>query len=129
VSNDDATDQNNAASRVPPTLSLVVLQARDVESSKEFYGRLGLSFIAEQHGTGPRHYSATLGQLVFEIYPCREDAPSAPQRIGFCIPSVDETVETLRGRGALVVSEPKPSPWGRRAVVEDPDGNRVELSQ
>ena len=67
---------DDAASQVPPTLSLVVLQARDVESAKEFYSRLGLSFIAEQHGTGPRHYSATLGQLVFEIYPCRADAPS-----------------------------------------------------
>lgn len=120
---------DDAASQVPPTLSLVVLQARDVESAKEFYSRLGLSFIAEQHGTGPRHYSATLGQLVFEIYPCRADAPSAPQRVGFRIPSVDETVETLRRRGTLVVTEPKPSSWGRRAVVEDPDGNRVELSQ
>ena len=120
---------DGAASQVLPTLSLVVLQARDVESAREFYSRLGLSFIAEQHGTGPRHYSATLGQLVFEIYPRRADAPSAPQRVGFRIPSVDETVETLRRRGTRVVTEPKPSAWGRRAVVEDPDGNRVELSQ
>lgn len=120
---------DGVGSPVPPTLSLLVLQARDVESAKDFYSRLGLSFIAEQHGAGPRHYSATIGQLVFEIYPRRTDVPSTPQRVGFRIPSLDETVETLRRRGTLVVTEPKPSAWGRRAVVEDPDGNRVELSQ
>ena len=120
---------DDTAAKAPPTLSLVVLQARDVESARDFYSRLGLSFIAEQHGTGPHHYSATLGELVFEIYPRQADTPSAPQRVGFRIPSVDEMVETLRRRGTRVVTEPKPSAWGRRAVVEDPDGNRVELSQ
>jgi predicted enzyme related to lactoylglutathione lyase len=29
--------------------------------------------------------------------------------------------------GATVVSEPRDSPWGRRAVVDDPEGQRVEL--
>src|SRR5580700_4917064 len=44
----------------PPTLSLVVLQSGDVEAAKDFYRLLGLSLVEEQHGTGPRHYSATL---------------------------------------------------------------------
>src|SRR5882672_11301872 len=40
----------------PPTLSLIVLQSSDVEAAREFYSLLGLSFVEEQHGKGPRHY-------------------------------------------------------------------------
>jgi lactoylglutathione lyase len=112
----------------PPTLSLVVLQSRNVEAAKDFYSLLGLSFVEEKHGQGPRHYSATLGALVLEIYPCQGSNPSAPIRIGFLIPYLDRTLELLKNRGARIVREAKDSPWGRRAVVEDPDGNRVELA-
>ena len=110
------------------TLSLVVLQSNDIEAAKQFYSLLGLSFVEEQHGNGPRHFSATLGTLVLEIYPCEERNPSAPLRIGFRVPSLDRTLDMLRLRGARIAREAKDSPWGRRAVVEDPDGNRVELS-
>jgi lactoylglutathione lyase len=112
----------------PPTLSLVVLQSGDVEAAKDFYSLLGLSFVEEQHGKGPRHYSATLGALVLEIYPCQGSNPPAPLRIGFRVPCLDRILQTLRSRGARIVSEAKDSPWGRRGVVEDPDGNRVELA-
>ena len=111
----------------PPMLSLVVLQSGDLEAAKEFYTLLGLSFVEEQHGTGPRHYSATLGPLVLEIYPCQASKPMTPVRIGFRVASLDKTLELLRRRGARIVREAKDSPWGRRAVVEDTDGNRVEL--
>ncbi|HWY88456.1 MAG TPA: VOC family protein [Gemmataceae bacterium] len=111
-----------------PALSLVVLQSGDVQASKDFYSLLGLSFVEEQHGTGPRHYSTTLGALVLEIYPCQGSSPSAPVRIGFRVPSLDQTLDVLRSRGARIVREAKDSPWGRRAIVEDPDGNRVELA-
>jgi lactoylglutathione lyase len=110
------------------TLSLLVLQSGDVEAAMEFYSILGLSFAEEQHGKGPRHYSATLGNLVLEIYPCEGGNPAAPLRIGFRVPSLDRILDMLRSRGAPIVREAKDSPWGRRAIVKDPDGNRVELS-
>ena len=112
----------------PPTLSLVVLQSGDVEAATEFYRLLGLSFAPEQHGKGPRHYSANLGSLVLEIYPCQGSNSPTPVRIGFRVPSLERTVEMLRSRGARIVHEAVDSQWGRRAVVEDPDGNRVELA-
>ena len=42
--------------------------------------------------------------------------------------AVDAIVQRLEEAGAKVVFAPKSSPWGRRAVVEDPDGHRVELT-
>lgn len=112
---------------MPPILSLFVLRSGNIESAKDFFSVLGLVFREEKHGKGPRHYAATLGSLVLEIYPC-QGSPPAPVRLGFRVPSVDTTVEMLRARGVRIASEAKDSPWGRRAVVEDPDGNHVELS-
>lgn len=112
-----------------PAMNLVVIDTRDIELAKRFYDSLGLSFTSEKHGSGPQHYSASIGSLVFEIYPCRDGETAGPLRIGFRVPSVDGTVATLRSRGVKIVADPKDSVWGRRAVVEDPDGNRVELAQ
>jgi lactoylglutathione lyase len=113
---------------VPSTLSLVVVQSGDIDASKDFFSLLGLVFNEEKHGKGPRHYAANLGALVLEIYPCQKGLPPAPVRLGFRVPCVDRIVEALRGRGVRIATEAKDSPWGRRAVVEDPDGNPVELS-
>jgi catechol 2,3-dioxygenase-like lactoylglutathione lyase family enzyme len=112
----------------PPILSLIVLQSTDLQAARDFYSNLGLSFVEEQHGAGPRHYAATIGALVLEIYPCQGNKPAAPIRIGFRVPSLDHTIALLRSRGARIVREASDSPWGRRAVVEDPDGNRIELA-
>ena len=112
----------------PATLSLVVLQSLQPEAVKEFYCLLGLSFIEEQHGNGPMHYSTTMGSLVLEICPSKNGSPPTPLRIGFKVPCVDRTIEILRSRGTRIIREASDSPWGRRAVVEDPDGNRVELN-
>ncbi len=112
-----------------PELNLVVVYAHDLEAACEFYASLGLLLQPEQHGTGPRHYAAMLGEAVFEIYPKRDGEQKGNLRIGFQVASVDEIIQRLRQRHVPILTEPKESAWGRRAVVEDPDGNRVELNQ
>ena len=112
-----------------PELDLVALYVRDIEAAREFYACLGLSLQPEQHGTGPRHYAAMLGGAVFEIYPNRDGERKGVLRIGFQVASVDGIIQRLRQRHVPILAEPKESAWGRRAVVEDPDGNRVELTQ
>jgi hypothetical protein len=37
------------------------------------------------------------------------------------------SIESLPGQGIQVVTEPRMTPWGYRAVVRDPDGRAVEL--
>ncbi|HLQ43762.1 MAG TPA: VOC family protein [Planctomycetaceae bacterium] len=112
-----------------PELNLVVVYSKNLEAARDFYASLGLSFQSEQHGTGPQHYAATLGAAVFEIYPSRNGERNGELRIGFQVESVDGVVQRLRERQITILSEPRDSAWGRRAVVEDPDGNRVELTQ
>lgn len=110
-------------------LNLVVIYSRDVEAAKDFYGCLGMTFKREKHGSGPPHYAAQLGATVFEIYPCRGEVRKGGTRLGFRLPSVDGVVKLLQQHNVKIDSAPQDSLWGRRAVVEDPDGNKVELTQ
>lgn len=109
-------------------LNLVVLRSTDLERARSFYEWLGLQFIQHRHGSGPEHLSAELGGCVFELYPqSSDDASTCTTRIGFRVPSLDAVIEALGDFPACVISPPQESPWGRRAVVVDPDGHRVEL--
>jgi catechol 2,3-dioxygenase-like lactoylglutathione lyase family enzyme len=111
-------------------LNLVVLRSADMARSAEFYSRLGLRFARHQHGNGPEHFAAELGSGVFELYPLSPDGPpTAGTRIGFRVPSLEIALAGLTEYPSAVVSPPKDSQWGRRAVVMDPDGHRIELIQ
>ena len=112
------------------TLNLVVLRSDDLERAAAFYTRLGLTFARHRHGNGPEHLAAELPGGVFELYPLAPDGPSSlGTRIGFRVPSVDAALEGLSDYPNAIVTPPRDSEWGRRAVVTDPDGHRVELLQ
>ena len=91
-----------------PTLNLVVLRSANIDQAMAFYSKLGLNFIKHRHGTGPEHYSAELVGAVLN-----------------CIHRVK--IKALRDYPTAVISQPKDSEWGRRAIVADPDGHRIEL--
>ena len=65
-----------------------------------------------------------------ELYPLSKDGLSTlGTRIGFNVPSIDSVISALIDYPEAVISPPKDSPWGRRSVVADPDGHRIELIQ
>jgi hypothetical protein len=66
--------------------------------------------------------------LVFEIYPLAHDqAPTTNVRLGFQVDDVDGLVPFLVRAGGSVIAEPRDVDGGRRAVVRDPDGHRIEM--
>ncbi len=108
-------------------LNLIVIRVKDLERSRGFYETLGINFFYEQHGNGEKHLSAMLEQIVFEIYPSSNNIDISQIRLGFRVSSVDKTIEALQAIETVIVSPPKDSQWGRRAVILDPDGYKVEL--
>ncbi len=113
----------------PIVCNLIVIRSRDLDRAAEFYAALGLSLKRHSHGNGPLHLASENAGQVFEIYPLGEnDQSTSTARIGFSVPSVDEAYSALLSAGGTKVSAPQLSPWGRRAVVSDPDGHRVELT-
>jgi len=112
------------------TLNLIVLRSPDLARAAAFYSRLGLQFTRHRHGNGPEHFAAELPGGVFELYPISPDGASTlGTRIGFRVPSVDAALAALSDYPNAVVTPARDSEWGRRAVVSDPDGHRVELLQ
>jgi lactoylglutathione lyase len=117
-----------------PSINLLVLHAANIDASLAFYGTLGLDFVQEQHGSGPVHYSCEVGATVVEIYPGKPGTASDRKQagattIGFQVADVDKVVGDLQSSGAIILTAPQASAWGRRAVVQDSDGRAIELSQ
>ena len=108
-------------------LNLIVLRSADLDLAAKFYGQLGIKFIRERHGTGTEHLSCRLGPLVLEIYPRTATTMTAGVRLGFLVPDLDAAVAALEQFGAELLAAPGESPWGRRAIVADLDGHRIEL--
>lgn len=106
-------------------LNLLVLRAKNPAELVAFYSGMGLKFVRERHGKGPVHHSSNAGGAVFEIYPCENFADRTTGiRIGFQVPSIEQTILAC---SAHVIDQPKMTQWGRRAVIEDPEGHRIEL--
>lgn len=110
-------------------LNLLVIRSADIDHAVRFYQAIGLTFIKHAHGNGPEHYASEQGQFVFEIYPHSKDQTTEYVRIGFAVRMLDEVIEKLRRIGVSVLKAPEPTEWGRRAIVSDFDGHRVELSE
>jgi lactoylglutathione lyase len=111
-------------------LNLVVIRSSDIEKSVLFYQQLGLNFNRHQHGAGLEHFASEENCITFEIYPCTfETERTTTTRLGFQVDSVDAIIQELEQSGTAIISYPKDSPWGRRAIVVDPDGHKIELTQ
>lgn len=113
-----------------PRLNLIVIRSLDTVRLVAFYQMLGISFVEEQHGSGPVHCAADLDGLVLEVYPAKTaDEVNKTIRLGFEIEDVAATVNALRASGVEIANDVKQSQWGLRAVVRDCDGRTVELVQ
>ena len=100
----------------------------------DFYRAIGIPLQDERHGDAePLHYACDLGDVHIAVFTATEVGASPGLGEpgcafpGFAVESVDDTVEVARQVGAAVMQEPDDYPWGRRAVLSDPDGRPVEV--
>jgi lactoylglutathione lyase len=112
-------------------LSLLVLNTRQVEQLRIFYQTLGIELAEEQHGKGPIHFAGRAGDVVIEVYPLSDDGTpvDSSTRLGFTVDDLVAVIQSLRGIGTKIATPPRKTAWGLQAVVRDPDGRAVELSQ
>ena len=110
-------------------IKLIVIRTGDAERLSGLYSFLGLSFEHHQHGKSPFHYSATLGNTVFEIYPLTKNQTEADAslRLGFALDNFDSTIELMKANETVFVAEPIDTEFGYMATVEDTDGRKIEL--
>ncbi|UKN03474.1 glyoxalase/bleomycin resistance/dioxygenase family protein [Paracrocinitomix mangrovi] len=110
-------------------INLIVIKTNKLEELKSQYEVLGLDFTYHNHGNGPFHYSTQLNGIVFEIYPLPQNLKEADNttRLGFEVDQISKLISKLEKIGWKVISSPKESAWGIRAVIQDLDERKVEL--
>lgn len=107
-------------------LNLVVIYTDELQHSLAFYQSLGLTFIEEQHGNGPVHYAASLGDesnpLVFELYPSSSKFPAnSGLRLGVAVTNLQTAWLAALDHHGSIHNE-------QYAILKDPSGNYVHLS-
>ncbi|HSN59959.1 MAG TPA: VOC family protein [Ferruginibacter sp.] len=110
-------------------IRLIVLRTSDTKRLVDFYSLLGLTFDYHKHGNSPLHYSASIGQTIFEIYPLTKSQSEADKylRLGFGIDNFDKTVLTLKELQVSFSLEPTQTEFGFMAIISDPDERKIEL--
>ena len=104
-------------------LNLVVLRSKDINNLREFYESLGLSFFEEKHGKGPTHYSSKQENVVFELYPTKDNQDNT--MLGFAISDLEITIKNVGTE--YVHKKIFDTDEGRAAILRDPDGRLVYL--
>jgi len=107
----------------------IVLFVTDLKKAKTFYADLlGLPLAGES-------------QMMMEFFPgsgttlgialaLQDDAKALVGRytgISLNVKGIDKLCERLKGGGATFIEPLEESPWGKMAVVADPDGNQFAL--
>ena len=103
-------------------IDLIVLYTSHIERLCAFYASLGFRFVEEQHGGGPRHYAASAGDLVLELYPTRK-CPSR-NRLGISVDNIEALLASVDAGCVLGYAV-----QSKTALLIDPDGRRIDVKQ
>ena len=117
-------------------IDALVMTTTRLKAMVAFYRALGMPLVEERHDDGPLHFACELGPpdasahvAIYQAKPGDETrAGVRSSLIGFRVASLDVAVRAAVAAGARVEIAPEDVPWGRRAIVVDPDGRRVELN-
>ena len=121
-------------------LNLLVIRCSDFDRSLDFYRALGLNFSlrvgsASALVPGPEfpltadEPGADIPCTSFDLIPAGEQKETTGVSFGFFVSSVDLAINNALPYGGEILSEPADWPYGRKAAIQDPDGNRIELSE
>lgn len=111
-----------------PLLKLLALRTPRLQEMKSFYEALGVRFVEEQHGRGPKHLSGSIGAAILQLHPLPKGAPEPDKsvRLGFVVPDLGAIVSQLGSTGLRIGPSERNAP---AVVIKDPDGRVVELTQ
>ena len=100
-------------------INLIVIRTSRPKELAEFYHQIGIDFDYHRHGKGSWHYSANIGEVIFEIYPLMKSQKIVEKslRLGFDIKNLDELISILKGKKVKIITEPKQSDFGYFAVI------------
>ncbi|MHB8585842.1 MAG: VOC family protein [Thermoplasmatota archaeon] len=117
----------------------VFLNVRDIERALKFYETLGFRITNQSEADGRTSYAdlamggaeISLGAINSNDDPGFQSWVSTPLGAGVVIyvsvPNVDAVFERAQDAGAVIESAPHDRPYGRVAMINDPDGYTLSL--
>lgn len=110
------------------SLAALTLTCKDLEASVRLYRAVGVDLKEARHG-GPLHYAASLGGVHLALVGPDgvERGAQSGTRVALLVNDLESALDAARALGAPVLQAPAARPFGVTAVVEDPDGRRLEL--
>lgn len=108
-------------------LAYVILRTTRLEELREFYERVfDVSFVLEQHGDGPQHYSLQLEGVVLELYPTKKEKGSS-EGLGFVVDDLARLCERIDPK--YICKDRQETGRGRLIGLKDPDGRKVYVEE
>jgi lactoylglutathione lyase len=108
-------------------LGLVMIVVRDMERSVAFYRDvLGLKLLLKQNNW--TQFDA--GNIIIGLHPDGDEvkvSPTTGMSIGIYVDDMDKAVAEIRHRFGKVAVGPRAEPFGRWALVFDPDGYSIQI--
>ena len=108
-------------------LGLVMIVVRDMERSVAFYRDvLGLKLLIRQDNWS----QLDAGNIILGLHPEGEEvhvSPTSGMSIGIYVDNMDKAVTEIRRRYGKIAIGPRTEPFGRWALVFDPDGYSVQI--
>ena len=108
-------------------LGLVMVVVRNMERSVAFYRDvLGLKLLIHQANWS----QLDAGNVLIGLHPEGEEvkvSPTTGMSIGIYVDDVDQAVTEIRRRFGKIAIGPRQEPFGRWALVFDPDGYSVQI--
>jgi predicted enzyme related to lactoylglutathione lyase len=110
------------------TFALTMLVSKDLERSRDFYRDIvGLTLGSD---AVPHWVDFDLGNgALLGIHPESDQLSVTPGSAsnGFAVDDIDAFISSVKSRGVTVVQDPKDEPFGRLALMLDPDGYTVQM--
>ncbi len=112
-------------------IGTVILLVSDMERSIDFYkSTLDLPLKTSSHDWAEFFKDGT----TLALYPMKKRlkgkvGSGGGMLIGFMVGNMDETYQKLKRKNVKFLKEPKEEPFGKHAVILDPDGYMISIVQ
>ncbi len=111
-------------------IGAVILLVSDMERSIDFYrNTLGLPLKNSSHDWAEFFKDGTTLALHPMKKPKQKPESKAGMLVGFMVGSMDETSANLKRKNVKFLKEPKEEPFGKHAIVLDPDDYMISIVQ
>jgi catechol 2,3-dioxygenase-like lactoylglutathione lyase family enzyme len=106
--------------------SITILYSTDIVRSLNYYIEK-LGFEEKWEWDSPPTFGGVVKDDV-ELFFCKEDQGNPGTWLCLVVDSVDEYYESIKNKGAKIISEPGDKPWNmQEMLVEDPDGHIIRV--